>query len=63
MMKVRNTFLVHDEADARMPGDIVRIEETRPLSKLKHFKIIEVIKEEERVTDAKSGKVMTRYTS
>ena len=52
-----------DDDDARMPGDVVRIEETRPLSKRKHFRIIEVIKEEERILEEKTGKLLTRYTS
>ena len=60
---MRTVFLVQDDDDARMPGDVVRIEETRPLSKRKHFRIIEVIKEEERILEEKTGKLLTRYTS
>jgi len=42
-----NKFKAHDERnDARM-GDIVRIEETRPLSKEKRWRLIEIIKRAE----------------
>ncbi|MDK8626352.1 30S ribosomal protein S17 [Corynebacterium appendicis] len=42
---VRNTSRVkaHDEENAAGVGDLVRIEETRPLSKDKHFRLVEVI--------------------
>lgn len=45
-----------------MPGDIVRIEETRKLSKRKYFKLIEVIKEEPRLKDEVTGEIFTRYS-
>jgi len=45
--KYTNKFKAHDEHnDARM-GDIVRIEETRPLSKEKRWRLIEIIKRAE----------------
>ncbi|MCT1453405.1 MULTISPECIES: 30S ribosomal protein S17 [unclassified Corynebacterium] len=42
---VRNTNRVkaHDEENTAGIGDLVRIEETRPLSKDKHFRLVEVI--------------------
>ena len=42
---VRNTSRVkaHDEENTAGIGDLVRIEETRPLSKDKHFRLVEVI--------------------
>ena len=42
---VRNTSRVkaHDEENTAGVGDLVRIEETRPLSKDKHFRLVEVI--------------------
>jgi hypothetical protein len=61
-VRVHKIFFAHDEQDGRMPGDIVRIEETRPLSKKKHFRIIEVLREEPRFTDPASGKIITKYT-
>jgi len=36
-------FLAHDEARAAKVGDQVRIEETRPLSKLKRWRLREVL--------------------
>lgn len=44
IMKKYTKFKVHDEKNAAKPGDTVRIQETRPLSKDKHFRFIEVIK-------------------
>ena len=38
----------HDEKSEARPGDRVRIEETRPLSKTKHWRLVEVV---ERNTD------------
>ena len=34
-------YKVHSEDESIVEGDIVRIQETRPLSKDKHFKVIE----------------------
>ena len=36
-------FYAHDEKSEARPGDRVRIEETRPLSKLKRWKLTEII--------------------
>lgn len=38
-----NKFMAHDEQNACKPGDIVRIEETRPLSKHKRWIVREVL--------------------
>ncbi|WP_078593184.1 30S ribosomal protein S17 [Evansella clarkii] len=38
-------FKAHDENNTAKTGDIVRIMETRPLSKDKRFRLIEVIEE------------------
>jgi small subunit ribosomal protein S17 len=41
----RNTkFLAHDEHGTARVGDLVKIEETRPLSKLKRWRVVEVLK-------------------
>ncbi len=42
--KQTNHFYAHDEENACQIGDVVRIQETRPLSKLKRWKLIEVLK-------------------
>jgi len=36
-------FLVHDERGECQPGDMVRIEETRPLSRRKRWRVVQVI--------------------
>ncbi len=36
-------FYVHDEENTCQVGDVVRIMETRPLSKLKRWRLVEVI--------------------
>ena len=58
----RAKFLVHDEEGLRLPGDVVRIENCAPLSKMKRFKIIEVIAEAERYTHPDTGVVTTPFT-
>lgn len=42
-VKYSKKYAVHDENNAAAPGDIVRIAETRPLSKTKHFRLVEVV--------------------
>jgi small subunit ribosomal protein S17 len=37
-------FYAHDEENACEIGDVVRIQETRPLSKLKRWQLIEIVK-------------------
>jgi small subunit ribosomal protein S17 len=37
-------FYVHDEEGKAQPGDTVRIAETRPLSKLKRWRLVEIVK-------------------
>ena len=34
---------VHDEANDVKVGDRVRVQETRPLSKLKHWRLVEIL--------------------
>ena len=43
-LKTHQKFLAHDEKEECNVGDTVRIQETRPLSKRKNWKVIEVIK-------------------
>jgi small subunit ribosomal protein S17 len=42
--KQTKSFYAHDEQNACKIGDIVRIEESRPLSKLKRWNLIEIVK-------------------
>ena len=45
-------FYAHDEEQAAHVGDFVRIEETRPLSRLKRWKLQEIVKRSALATDA-----------
>jgi small subunit ribosomal protein S17 len=47
-------FYAHDEQGAARLGDRVRIEETRPLSKLKNWRMTEILERHEPV-DAEAG--------
>jgi small subunit ribosomal protein S17 len=42
-VRKKQNFLVHDEADTCKVGDVVRIIETRPISKTKRWRILAVI--------------------
>jgi len=44
LIKKYASFKAHDEKNTAKTGDTVRIQETRPLSKDKHFRILEIIK-------------------
>ena len=42
-VKYSKKFAAHDSKNEAGIGDIVRIEETRPLSKTKHFRLVEIV--------------------
>jgi small subunit ribosomal protein S17 len=42
-MQRTNHLYAHDEASEAREGDRVRIAETRPLSKLKHWRVVEIL--------------------
>ena len=44
IVKQSKRFYVHDEQNAAQVGDLVRIMETRPLSRLKRWRLVEVLK-------------------
>lgn len=44
MLRSATKFKVHDEKEIAKMGDTVRIQETRPLSKTKCWRLIEVVK-------------------
>ncbi|MDD5423455.1 MAG: 30S ribosomal protein S17 [Candidatus Omnitrophota bacterium] len=55
MVRTATKFKAHDEKDEAKMGDTVRIEETRPMSKTKRWRLVEIIKianpvEKEQVT-------------
>ena len=43
IVKMTNKFKAHDEKNEANAGDIVRIEESRPLSKDKRWRLLEVV--------------------
>ena len=45
-VKTRHKYYAHDAQNRSKIGDTVEIEETRPLSKLKHFRVIKVLGEQ-----------------
>lgn len=42
-VKYSKKYTAHDEKNEAKKGDIVRIAETRPLSKTKHFRLVEIV--------------------
>jgi small subunit ribosomal protein S17 len=49
VMKVTRKFYAHDEAREARLGDTVKIVETRPMSKLKRWRLSEVLRRSTRV--------------
>ena len=43
-MKLRSKFYAHDEKNESKTGDKVRIEACRPLSRLKRWRVVEILK-------------------
>ncbi|MCI7644299.1 MAG: 30S ribosomal protein S17 [Lentisphaeria bacterium] len=43
VVKVSKKYTAHDENNTAKKGDFVRISETRPLSKNKHWRLVEII--------------------
>lgn len=48
-IKKTSKFHVHDENNSAKVGDVVRFMETRPLSKTKFYRLIEVVKTKESI--------------
>ncbi len=44
VIKRSKKFYAHDEKNTAHVGDVVRIEETRPLSRLKRWRLIEIVR-------------------
>jgi small subunit ribosomal protein S17 len=42
-LRRRTTYKVHDEGEVSRMGDTVRISESRPLSKTKNWRLVEVV--------------------
>lgn len=61
IISVRKKFYAHDEEETAHLGDLVRIEEHRPLSKMKRWKLKEVVRRAVQI-DVKSGRVIEEET-
>ena len=48
-VKRTKTFKAHDEQNACRSGDKVRLMETRPLSKEKRWRVVEILEREEKI--------------
>ena len=48
-IKRRTLFKVHDGNNQAKPGDLVKICPVRPISKTKRWRLVEVVKKDERV--------------
>jgi len=48
IIKKRKKFYAHDENNMTKVGDVVKIVQVRPLSKLKRWRIVEIIEKTER---------------
>ena len=46
LVKSHSTLKAHDEKNAAKIGDTVKIEETRPISKTKRWRLVEIIKKQ-----------------
>ncbi len=53
-IKKKKKFLVHDEYEKCKVGDVVRIIETRPLSKRKKWRVLEIVELSRRDKDKES---------
>lgn len=49
IIRKTNKFHAHDEENACKAGDVVRIEESRPLSRTKRWRVIEIVQRGEEV--------------
>jgi small subunit ribosomal protein S17 len=48
-MRRTSRFKAHDEQNECRIGDVVRIEECRPISKEKHFRLAEIVKRSDKI--------------
>ncbi len=46
VMEKANKYKAHDEKNEAKTGDVVRIQETRPLSKDKHWRLVEILQQD-----------------
>lgn len=56
MVRRRKVFFAHDEQEKGRVGDTVLIEECRPLSKMKHFTLVDILRRTQTFTEPDTGK-------
>ena len=61
IVSTRKKFYAHDEEEIAHVGDLVRIEEHRPLSKLKRWNLKEIVRRAVQI-DTKTGRVVNEET-
>lgn len=57
IIKQTSKFKAHDEKNISKSGDKVRVEETRPLSKDKRYRILEIIEKKSTLADIKEEQI------
>ena len=55
VISIRKKFYAHDEKNETHPGDVVKIEESRPLSKLKRWTLKEIVRKTALVPEIDAG--------
>jgi small subunit ribosomal protein S17 len=55
VMRKRSKFYVHDERNESHTGDFIEIVGTRPLSKLKRWRLVRILKTAPRIASAKGS--------
>jgi small subunit ribosomal protein S17 len=55
MITTHKNYFAHDENEKCHLGDVVRIEACRPLSKMKHFAVAEIVRPARRWRDPETG--------
>jgi small subunit ribosomal protein S17 len=53
IVKTTKKYKVHDEKNECSEGDIIRIQETRPLSKEKHWRLLDIVTKKKLATKEK----------
>ena len=54
-IRTATKFKAHDEVNTAKVGDVVRIQETRPLSKTKRWRLVEVVKRSAEAVELKQS--------
>ncbi len=60
VMRTSKKFYAHDEGNTAHVGDVVRIRETRPLSKLKRWQFEEIVRRSALALAEEAARVATR---